>query len=232
MATGSDIIQVAKKHIGEKYILGTLVPKDNPNWKGPWDCAEFASWCVYQVSNTLYGCVKNNVNPSKADSYTGAWDRDAKKLGQMISLEEAIATPGAAILRIPLSGRMGHIVFSDGNGHTIEAHSSTRGVIKSTVKNRRWDCGILIPGIVYSRNTYTYVPKEVKVYRVTNPFTKDDKIKLIQQALKDNGFDPGKIDGVYGYKTEAAVRAFQLSKGLVVDGEVGRITAKELNIKL
>lgn len=36
----------------------------------------------------------------------------------------------------------------------------------------------------------------------------------IQRALKNKGFDPGVIDGIYGVNTRAAVKAFQQSKGL------------------
>ena len=53
-------------------------------------------------------------------------------------------------------------------------------------------------------------------------------IKAIQQALKDQGFDPGDIDGVWGRRTVAAVKAFQTARGLEVDGIVGPMTAKAL----
>ena len=51
----------------------------------------------------------------------------------------------------------------------------------------------------------------------------------IQKALAAKGFDPGNIDGVWGRRTAAAVRAFQTSKGLLSDGVVGPITAKALD---
>jgi lysozyme family protein len=57
-------------------------------------------------------------------------------------------------------------------------------------------------------------------------------VKRIQQALESKGFSPGTIDGEYGPDTEAAVVAFQLSEGLVADGEVGRDTAAALGISL
>jgi len=60
MATGNDIVVEAMKHLGEEYILGADVPFENPDYKGPWDCAEFCSWIVYQVSGLVYGCVDNS----------------------------------------------------------------------------------------------------------------------------------------------------------------------------
>jgi putative chitinase len=43
----------------------------------------------------------------------------------------------------------------------------------------------------------------------------------LQSLLNQLGFDPNGIDGVFGSGTEAAVIAFQNSKGLVADGIVG-----------
>lgn len=53
-------------------------------------------------------------------------------------------------------------------------------------------------------------------------------VKAIQQALKDKGFDPGGIDGVWGRKTIAAVKQFQAKEGLDVDGVVGPRTRAAL----
>ncbi len=45
-----------------------------------------------------------------------------------------------------------------------------------------------------------------------------------QERLKATGFDPGSIDGKYGWKTEQAVKRFQLARGLRIDGIMGRET--------
>jgi lysozyme len=50
----------------------------------------------------------------------------------------------------------------------------------------------------------------------------------IQGALARHGFDPGPIDGIFGTKTLAAVRAFQAARGLKVDGIVGPRTTAAL----
>jgi peptidoglycan hydrolase-like protein with peptidoglycan-binding domain len=54
-------------------------------------------------------------------------------------------------------------------------------------------------------------------------------VRQLQEALKAAGFDPGPIDGVYGPLTEAAVRAFQSSVGISVDGIAGPITQSKLS---
>jgi peptidoglycan hydrolase-like protein with peptidoglycan-binding domain len=55
-------------------------------------------------------------------------------------------------------------------------------------------------------------------------------VKQLQQALKDQGFNPGSIDGVFGLGTKAAVRAFQQANKLEADGLVGQQTWNALGI--
>jgi uncharacterized protein (TIGR02594 family) len=52
----------------------------------------------------------------------------------------------------------------------------------------------------------------------------------IQHALAARNFDPGNIDGIWGRRTAAAVRAFQTAKGLLVDGVVGPKTLAALGL--
>ena len=231
MATGGDVLKLAAKHLGEDYVLGVIAPKTNKQWKGPWDCAEFASWCVYQAAGVLYGCGSNN--PASADAYTGYWHRDATARGNIISLTLGAATPGAAFLRIPQAHLIGHIAFSDGKGGTIEAHSRKTGVVKRKIAGRRWDMAILVPGIEYTANADVVIPTPpLLILRITTPLMRGALVRKVQRALKREGFDPGALDGIYGANTVAAVNAFQISNGLLPDGEVGPQTAAALGVEL
>lgn len=53
----------------------------------------------------------------------------------------------------------------------------------------------------------------------------------VQRALVARGFNPGGVDGVFGPKTSAAVRAYQQSRGLSVDGIPGPITKRALETR-
>ena len=58
------------------------------------------------------------------------------------------------------------------------------------------------------------------------------QIKTVQQKLKNWGYYTGSVDGIYGSKTTAAVKYFQRTNGLTVDGIVGTQTAKALGMSL
>lgn len=228
---GKKIVEIASTRLNQNYVLGAKVPKNNPNWNGPWDCAELASWALYQATGILFG-TKPLYNPAQADAYTGYWSEQAHSAHATISVSDAARIPGAFVLREPHPATKtgGHIVISDGNGGTVEAHSSKDGVICNTLNGRRWDCGILVPGVKYdsSNNSISVTAPQGVVFRFTIPLMVDPKIADIQTKLTKHGFDVGHIDGVFGAKTQAAVVAFQNSVGLVPDGEVGKATEMAL----
>ena|SRR5665213_2844428 len=235
MVTGKDLYQKALTRKGQPYIEGTLVPKNDPNWTGPWDCAELLSWAVYQTIQTLYGCTNDQAVPAIADAYTGAWKKDAQAhpKGVIITTEQAAGTVGAAVLRAPAAQLGGHIVFSDGKGGTIEAKGKKWGVTQDTLSGRPWTFGILVPGIIYDKpNLVSLPPLGYTVYRYMIPMMVADKVGEIQHALTKAGFSTKGIDNIFGINTRDAVMSFQIAQGLTVDGEVGKDTAAALGITL
>ena len=60
--------------------------------------------------------------------------------------------------------------------------------------------------------------------------SKGDYIYVIQDKLKRWGYYKGSIDGVYGYNTYLAVKAFQQKNGLKADGIAGNSTLVSLGI--
>lgn len=231
MPTGPAMVELARQHIGEEY-QNVLVPKNNANWRGPWDCAEFMSWLVFQEAGVLYGCFDSEANPALVEAYTGAWKTDSANRGIRISASKAAAIVGGFLLRFPPApGKMGHIAICDGQGGTVEAKSRREGVVADTVHGRRWDTGILVPGVTYNQDVESIPLGPVRVVRMganNDPAV----VRNIQRALDAAGIDSGGVDGKYGPKTTAAVAAFQRLNGLVVDGEVGPQTARALEIEL
>ena len=62
----------------------------------------------------------------------------------------------------------------------------------------------------------------------SRPGDRGGDVKKLQQALKAKGLYSGKIDGIYGKGTTAAVRDFQRKYGLSRDGIAGKVTIRTL----
>lgn len=60
--------------------------------------------------------------------------------------------------------------------------------------------------------------------------TTRERIRDIQTALFDAGYDPGPIDGIIGVETMRAVNAYQRSNGLPVDSYLNIKTVKSLGV--
>ena len=58
-----------------------------------------------------------------------------------------------------------------------------------------------------------------------------EKVKAVQQALKDKGHDPGELDGKMGPKTQAALREFQKAQGLQGNGRLDDKTIQALGVE-
>jgi peptidoglycan hydrolase-like protein with peptidoglycan-binding domain len=67
-----------------------------------------------------------------------------------------------------------------------------------------------------------------RLLHLTTPPLHGADVHRVQLELRNHGYPPGPIDGVYGAATAAAVRRFQRHAGLNVDGVVGARTQSEL----
>ena len=142
--------------------------------------------------------------------------------------------------------RNGHVgVFcgqnSKGQYYCVEAKGIDYGTIASVLKsNSNWSYGLLFDNISYN-GELAYIDTIVK----SNPYTKPaGTIKLgskgngarwVQYELIESGYGNEftfegkkysgvKIDGEIGPISEAAIKSFQASCKIIVDGKCGRIT--------
>ncbi len=58
------------------------------------------------------------------------------------------------------------------------------------------------------------------------------EVKKLQELLNKLGYNAGAVDGIFGSRTDSAVKAFQKANGLAVDGIVGAKTKAKLEEKL
>lgn len=130
--------------------------------------------------------------------------------------------------------------------HTALSHAEVESVLG--IKQRgKWDLSVLpwrsdIRGATAVGNLWrSMIREEMKnlgqvVTFVTDPFTMlrpgnktpNAQVKLLQNRLAELGYHSGKIDGLYGSRTRAAVLAFQADHNLVTDGIAGPLTLSAL----
>jgi len=63
---------------------------------------------------------------------------------------------------------------------------------------------------------------------LTRPYLEGPDVLAVQQRLRDLGFDPYILDGIYGPMTQSAVIVFQRARGLKADGVVDNATYRAL----
>lgn len=251
MLLGRNVIEIGRTRIGQDYVLGARVPLDNPNWNGPWDCAEFTSWCAFQAYGLIFG-AGNVKKVANAEPFSGHWFADAKKRGEVIRWQEALDIPGAFLIRAKSSKLIGHVAISMGDGErTLEARGKAFGVdIFGKAKARPWGIGCLLPGVDYENGTSLpggggtpggsasgeeALPSSFIF--LAEPNRKGPEIVAIQRALMADrvnptrkGIDPGPIDGEFGPMSSAALITFQAREGLEVDGILGPVSAAALGL--
>lgn len=91
--------------------------------------------------------------------------------------------------------------------------------------------GLLVDGIV---GPWTFAALDAARWRLGDRLLqhtpghllRGDDVTALQERLLGLGFDPGRVDGLFGHDTETAVRAFQRGVGLLSDGQVGPDTLR------
>ena len=89
--------------------------------------------------------------------------------------------------------------------------------------------GALLTVGTYNIGTHNaYTPETVPV--LSRMGSRGDEVRRIQTKLKSLGFYSGAVDGIYGTKTQSAVKKFQSSVGITADGIAGPKTLLYLGL--
>lgn len=93
--------------------------------------------------------------------------------------------------------------------------------------------GLSITGVVNSVTMRALDEAQWKLgdrslYLQPSPLLRGDDVATLQARLTEMGFDCGRVDGVFGAKTENSVREFQKSVGVAADGKCGPATITAL----
>ena len=77
---------------------------------------------------------------------------------------------------------------------------------------------------------YMFESNNLSIETLSRYGSSGNEVKQIQTRLKSWGYYNGAVDGVYGSKTQAAVKSFQRANGLTVDGVAGPKTLAAIGL--
>ena len=192
---------------------------DGCKWQGKlaFDCRGFIYWCIFQGY-----CFKLKGGGCTSQwGYKVNWAQQGK-IGDMPDL--------VCCVYQYRGGKFQHTGIHIGGGKII--HCSA-GVQWGDTSDKAWT-HYAIPAGLYTAEEIaatgkpdTSNPTESVVFNLRRGSKCADVTKL-QTALNALGYDCGAADGIFGAKTEAAVRNFQRDHSLTVDGIAGKATQAAL----
>ena len=186
----------------------------------------------------LNGCKKAGFNVSGA-TYTGDMLIPLLKAG-FINVVSSVNTKtgeglirGDILLRPKTSSKNGHTTFYIGNGQIVQANadydgkvgdSSGKEICIRSYYNSGWPYVLRYKSSDASTTPTKTSFKVARILMPKDPNMVGEDVRAVQTALTALGFKCGRIDGSFGDLTEKAVRAFQISRGLREDAQVGKKT--------
>jgi len=109
-------------------------------------------------------------------------------------------------------------VFDDATDQAVRAFQQRRGVSVDGIVGRETYAALQAARLTLGDRLLSLAGR---------PYAGDD-VAVLQERLLELGFDAGRVDGVFGARTEAALRGFQRDYGLAGDGVCGPTTLRAL----
>lgn len=155
------------------------------------------------------------------------------------SKPSAPSTPSLPVLK---NGDKGEAVkelqtLLNTHGYKLTVDGDFGAMTEGAVRDFQAKNGLAVDGVVGSQ-TWAKLKAPVAKPKYTLPTEtlklgdKGEAVKQLQTALNAAGFSCGAVDGDFGEKTLAAVKAFQQANNLTVDGIYGNQTRSVLSAKL
>lgn len=235
MLTGKGLVEYAEFKLGTPYFFGAKM--------------QILTESIMKSMHKAYPSTVTNSYMKKArdKGQVGIENTDCSGLPGAYRKKQLGSAQlySSAYTRLPISRlnefapgvvlyRKGHVGVYDGKGHVIEAKGINYGTVRSVASVKNWTHGLTFKDIDYSYET-NLAP--VATWKGKNPYEmpaikikkgqKGTGVKWLQWELKEAGYDLD-IDGSFGKITLAALKDFQKSCKIKVDGVCGEITKAKL----
>lgn len=242
------VIESAKSQLGNPYVFGTWGRECTPSlrrqyagynpghkraifkacpvlsgkqpsckgckWEGKlaFDCRGFTYWCLLNA----YGMKLKGGGCTSQWGYNVNW----LKKGDIKDMPNVVC----CVFQY-YKGKYQHTGLHIGDGKIIHC---SNGVQWGDISEKGWT-HYAIPAGLYTAEEVKMAgkPETNKAENVPPTLRKGsrgDDVKTLQETLNAMGYDCGTADGIFGVKTEIAVRSFQQENGLAADGIAGKNT--------
>lgn len=249
------VIESAKSQLGNPYVFGTWGRECTPSlrrqyasynpghkraifkacpvlsgkqpsckgckWEGKlaFDCRGFTYWCLLNA----YGMKLKGGGCTSQWGYNVNW----LKKGDIKDMPNVVC----CVFQY-YKGKYQHTGLHIGDGKIIHC---SNGVQWGDISEKGWT-HYAIPAGLYTAEEIKMAGRPETDKTENSPPTlrkgsRGDDVKKLQETLNALGYDCGTADGIFGEKTEIAVRSFQQANGLAVDGIAGKNTMALLYIK-
>ena len=185
------------------------------------DCSGLFSWAFRQLGGYMY---------HGSDTMYRKYCVNKGELQKGKRTDGATLKPGTAVF-VWNGTKYSHVGLYIGGGTVIEAMSTLKGVTTSKVTATKWTHWGELKGVDYSKSHTDPDPApKTETTPTLKKGSKGEYVTLLQTKLIMLGYDLGSygVDGDFGTKTQAAVKAFQKDRGLITDGIVGAKTWEAL----
>ena len=192
------------------------------------DCSGLFVWAFKQLGGTIY------------HGSNSMWNRYMSAKGFLVDgvrMDGKALKPGSAVFKVR-GADFHHVGLYVGENTVIEAKGTASGVVTSPI--RSWHAWGEMKDVEYSgkgdegmketekRSTSLEAALGTRLLKRTKPYMRGDDVMALQSWLNELGFDCGKVDGIFGNKTKAAVISCQERMGLVTDGIAGPKTKHKM----
>ena len=242
------VIESAKSQLGNPYVFGTWGRECTPSlrrqyagynpghkrsifkacpvlsgkqpsckgckWEGKlaFDCRGFTYWCLLNA----YGMKLKGGGCTSQWGYNVNW----LKKGDIKDMPNVVC----CVFQY-YKGKYQHTGLHIGDGKIIHC---SNGVQWGDISEKGWT-HYAIPVGLYTAEEIKMAGKPETDKAENAPQTlrrgsRGDDVKKLQEMLNALGYDCGTADGIFGAKTEIAVRSFQQENGLAADGIAGKNT--------
>lgn len=232
--TGNGLVEFCRTKLGTPYVYGA---------KG-----SYGALTQPHLNSLIqaYQAIFTNIYITKSRRLVGRICTDCSGLpawytGKMLGSYQLYS---AAYTRIPVanykdfangviiwrSGHVGVFCWIDGKPYVLEAKGIDYGTVLSEFVQSKWKYALTFKYIDY---TYSKNLSHKATWKGINPHKEPaetiyngctgEGVKWVQWELVEAGFSI-KIDGDFGPATEKAVKAYQQSCKIKVDGKVGSVT--------